>query len=160
VTARALAAAAALALAVAAPARAEDPAPAPARLRVGLERLRASGVDRALAAAVEARVCAAIAESSRADVVCPADVEAAALLAKSAATFGECPPDECMKRVDAVRRADQRVSGALERGEKGLVLSLQLTRQDGPGPKVVEQVPADLDGIAARVPGAVKELFK
>jgi hypothetical protein len=157
VTAGALAAAAALALAVAAPARAADSAPA--RLRVGLERLRASGVDPALAAAVEARVCAAIAESSRADVICPADVEAAALLAKSAVTFGECPPDECMKRVDAVRRADQRVSGALERGEKGLVLSLQLTRQDGPGPKVVEQVPADLDGIAARIPGLVKKLF-
>ena len=158
-TARALAAAAALALAIAPPARAEDPAPALARLRVGLERLRASGVDPALAAAVEARVCAAIAESSRADVVCPADVEAAALLAKSAATFGECPPDECMKRVEAVRRADQRVSGALERGEKGLVLSLQLTGPDGPGPKVAEQMPADLDGIASRVPGLVKKLF-
>jgi hypothetical protein len=159
VTARALAALAAVALTVAAPARGEDPSPPLARLRVGLERLRASGISPALAEAVEARVCAALADASRADVVCPADVEAAAVLAKNAATFGECPPDECMKRVEAVQRADQRVSGTLERGGKGLVLSLQLTRQDGPGPKVVEQLPEDLDGIAARVPGAVKKLF-
>jgi hypothetical protein len=146
-----------LALALAAGARAGEPGAA--KLRIGLEGLRAAGVSRALAEAVEGRVCAALAEASGADVVCPADVAAAVSLAKSAATFGECQPDDCLKRVEAVQRADQRVSGALERGEKGLVLSLQLTRPDGPGPKVVEKVPEDLDGILARVPGAVKKLF-
>ena len=156
-TTRALAVAAALALAAGA-ARAEDGRPA-RKVKIGLERLRAVGVSPALAEAVEERVCAALAQVSGADVVCPSDVAAAALLAKNAAVFGECATDECIRRVEALAAADRRVSGAIEKGEKGLVLSLQLTDPSGPGPRTVERVPEDLDAIAARIPGIVKKLF-
>lgn len=148
----------ALALAAGGTASAED-AGAPARIRVGLDRLQAAGVAPALALALEERVCAALAEDPRLEVVCPSDVEAAAVLARSAALFGECQSDECMRRVDAVKAADQRVSGAVEKGEKGLVLSLQLTTQAGPGRRVVERLPEDPDAMVAKVAGVVKRLF-
>ncbi len=64
-------------------ARADEARP-PARLRIGLDRLRAAGVERTYADAVETRVCVALVEAARgADVVCPADVEAAAKRAAS-----------------------------------------------------------------------------
>ena len=155
----AVAAALCAALCASSGARAEEARPAPKKLRIALDRLRAVRVAAALAEAVEERVCAALAEVSRADVVCPADVSAAATLAKSAMVFGECQSDECLRRVDEVRSADRRVSGAIERGEKGLVLSLQLTAPDGSGARVVERLPDDLDAIIARLPAAVKTLF-
>ncbi len=158
---RAAAALVALALAVAGAAGAEEaqaPAP-PARVRVGLDRLRVAGVSKALAEAVEDRVCAALGERKDLDVVCPADVAAAMLLAKNAAVFGECQSDDCVRRVDAVKAADRRVTGAIEKGERGVVLSLQITSPSGPGPKVVEKLPVDLDAIAARIPAVVKKLF-
>jgi hypothetical protein len=158
VSPRVLAAVAAVALVAAGGARAED-AKAPARVRVGLDRLRAAGVSPALAQAVEERVCAALGELPRVEVVCPSDVAAAAILAKNAAVFGECASDDCMRRVEAANAADQRVSGALEKGEKGVVLSLQLSTPAGPGPRVVEKLPEDLDAIAAKVPRLVKKLF-
>ncbi len=158
-TVRALAAALVGALALAGPARAADPKPAAATLRIALDPLRASGVAPALAAVVEDRVCAALTEVSRADVVCPSDVAAAGAIAKSAMAFGECQSDECIRRVDALRSADRRVTGAIERGEKGLVLSLQLAGPQGGGPRVVETLPEDVDALVAAVPAAVKKLF-
>jgi hypothetical protein len=161
-TRRALAALAGLALATAGGApRAEDgkDPKAPAKLRIALDRLRPAGVTPAFAAAVEERVCAALAELPALDVVCPSDLAAAAVLAKNAAVFGECASDDCMKRLDEVKAADRRVSGAVERGGKGLVLSLQVTGPDGPGPRVAERLPEDLDAILAKVPGLVKKLF-
>ena len=155
---RALAAAAALGLALAGGARADDPA-AP-RSRIALDGLRAAGVSQVLAAAVEERVCAVLVEVSDADVTCPSDVAAAALLARNAALFGECRSDDCMKRVEAMQRADRRVSGSLERGEKGVVLSLQITGPDGPGTRVVERLPEDLDELLARLPAAVRKLLR
>jgi hypothetical protein len=155
---RAAAAAAALGLALAAPAPAEDPKP-PARVRVGLDPLRVAGVSPAFAEAVQDRLCVALGEVPGVDVTCPADVAAAALLARNAVVFGECQQDECLKRVDAVRSADRRVSGALERGEKGVVLSLQISGPSGPGPRVVERLPEDLDAVVARLPAAVRKLF-
>jgi hypothetical protein len=155
---RVLAAALALGLLAGADARAED-AKAPAPVRVGLDRLRVAGVSPALAQAVEERVCAALGERPGLEVVCPSDVATAALLARNAAVLGGCQSDDCMKRVDEVKAADQRVSGAVEKGEKGIVLSLQLTKQTGPGPRVVERLPEDLDAIAAKIPGIVKRLF-
>lgn len=154
---RVLAAVAAVALAAAAGARAED-AQGP-RIRVGLDRLRVAGVSSALAEAVEERICVALGELPGLDVVCPADVAAAALLARNAAVFGECATDDCIRRVEAVRAADRRVSGALEKAEKGVVLSLQVTGPEGPGPRVVEKLPGDLDAIAAKVPKLVRRLF-
>ena len=155
--ARALAVAA-LGLALAGGAHAEEP-PAPGKVRVGLEKLRASGVTPAYAEAVEERICAALAELPRLEVVCPSDVAAAAVLAQRAAIFGECRSDDCMKKVEAMKAADRRVTGALERAEKGLVLSLQVTAPEGPGPRVTERVPEDLDALLAKVPAIVKKLF-
>ena len=152
-------AAAALALALAGEAARAEDAKAPPRVRVALDPLRAVGVSPALAEAVEERICAALAERPGLDVVCPSDVAAAALLARNAALFGECQGDECLRRVDAVRAADRRVGGAVERGERGIVLSLQLTGPGGPGPRVVERLPEDLDGIVARIPAVVAKLF-
>jgi hypothetical protein len=159
VTLRALAASAALGLALAGAARAEEPAPAAPKVRVGLEKLRAAGVTPAYAEAVEERVCAALAELPRLEVICPADVAAAALLAQRSVIFGECSSDECVQRVEAMRAADRRVVGALEKGEKGLVLSLQVSSPDGPGPRVAEKVPEDLEALFSKVPGIVKKLF-
>ena len=158
---RALVAAAAFGLALAAGsgARGEEPAPV-RRVRIGLDKLRAGGVSEVLAEAVEERVCAALVEVADADVTCPSDVAAAAALAKNAAVFGECRSDDCMKRVEAMKAADRRVSGSLERAEKGVVLSLQITGPDGPGPRVVERLPEDLDEILARLPAAVRKLLR
>lgn len=159
-TSRALAAAAVLGLALAGVARAEEPA-APPRSRIGLDRLRAAGVSPALAGAVEERVCAVLAEVADADVTCPSDVAAAAAVARSAALLGECASDDCMRRVDAMRAADRRVSGSLERGGgKGVVLTLQLSGPQGPGSRVVERLPEDLDEIQARLPAAVRRLLR
>ena len=145
-------------LALAAPAA--DPPPAPRSAdRIALERLRAPGVATGLVEAVEERICAALAEASGAEVVCPADVAAAARLAHQAAAFGECATEECLKRVDAVRAAGRRVTGALERGERGLVLSLQLSGPAGPGPRIVERLPEELEALVDHVPAVVKRLF-
>jgi hypothetical protein len=134
-------------------------APAPAKLRIGLDRLRAAGVEKAWAEAVEQRVCAALAEAARgAEVVCPADIEAAARLAKDAMVFGGCQPDDCLKQVEAVRAADDRVSGAVERKDGAVLLTL---RRSGPNGRTAEasgRLPEDLDGVAARVPEIVKKL--
>jgi hypothetical protein len=146
---------AALAVALALPARAAEAAP----LRIALEPLRAAGVSPVLASLVEERVCAALAEAARADVVCPADVEAAAALAKRSMELGECRADDCVRRVDAFRAADRRVTGALERAPGGLVLSLQLAGPAGPGARVAEALPEDVDGLVARLPALVRRLF-
>jgi hypothetical protein len=134
-------------------------APASPRPRVALEKLRAAGVSEPLAQAVEERVCATLLEVAKAEVVCPADVAAASALAKNAAMFGECQPDDCLRRVDQLRAAERHVTGAIEQGEKGLVLSLQLTGPSGPGPRVVETLPADLEPLLSRVPAVVQKLF-
>lgn len=157
-SARVLAALLALAAVAGGGARAED-AKATARVRVALDRLRAGGISPALTQAVEERVCAALSERPGLEVVCPADVAAAALFARNAALLGECATDECLQRVERAKAADRRVTGALERGEKGVVLSLQVTGPEGPGPRVVERLPEDLDAILAKVPAAVKRLF-
>jgi hypothetical protein len=81
-----------------------------------------------------------------------------ALVAKNAMVFGECQSDECLRRVEEARSADRRVGGALERGEKGLVLTLHVTAPDA-GPRVLERLPADVDALMARLPAAVKKLF-
>jgi hypothetical protein len=156
---RILAAAVVAGLALGTVARADDPRPA-GRLRLGLDRLRAGGVEKAYADLVEQQLCAALAERAKdAVVVCPADVEAAAALAKSAMVFGECQPDDCLKRVDALRAADDRVTGALERKDGAVVLSLKLSRAGGDAVEVAGRLPEDLDGAAERVPGIVKKLF-
>jgi hypothetical protein len=149
----------AVALALVAPGAPRAAETGPARVRLALDKLRVRDVQPALAQVVEDRVCAALGERAGLEVVCPADVAAAALLARNAALFGECKADDCMKRVDDVKAADQRVGGAIEKGEKGLVLSLQLTTTSGPGPRVVEKLPDDVDAIVARIPGIVKKLF-
>ena len=151
----AMAAAGALALCAAA----EEPAPSRPRERISLERLRASGVSPALVEVIEERLCAALPEASGAEVVCPADVAAAAELARQSALLGECKSEECMKRVEAVRAADRRVTGAIDRSERGLVLSLQLEGPAGAGPRQVERLPEDLDALVARIPAIVKKLF-
>jgi hypothetical protein len=151
-----LVAAGALALGAAA---AEEPAPPRPRDRIALERLRAPGVSPALVEVIEERLCAALPEASGAEVICPADVAAAAELARQSALLGECKSEECMKRVDAVRAADRRVRGAIDRSEGGLVLSLQLEGPGGAGPRRVERLPEDLDALVARIPALVKKLF-
>ncbi|HEY6099787.1 MAG TPA: hypothetical protein VIW03_10180, partial [Anaeromyxobacter sp.] len=104
-------------------------------------------------------ICAALGEANGGDVVCPADVAAAAQLARQSAVFGECTTDDCLKRVDAVRAAPRRVTAALERSERGLVLTLRLTGPAGPGPAMVERLPEDLDALVAAVPLAVRKLL-
>jgi hypothetical protein len=148
----------AAALAFTASARAEDPA-APKKLRIALDTLRTTGVAVALGSLVEDQVCAALGDAARADVVCPADVAAAAALAKSAMAFGECQSDDCLRRLDAFQSTDRRVSGALERTDKGVVLTLQLAGPAGSGPRVVERLPEELDALVARIPAIVQKLF-
>lgn len=159
-TGAALLAAAVAALAGPAPA-ADAPAARPEarKERVALERLRAEGVAPALVEIVEERICAALAGIGGVEAVCPADVAAASQLAHQAALLGECASDDCMSRVDAVRRAARRVTGALVRGEGGLVLSLQLAGPSGAGPRFVERLPEDLEALVSRIPAVVKKLF-
>lgn len=135
-----------------------EPAP-PAKDRIALERLRATGVAAALVETIEDRVCVALAEASGGEVVCPADVAAAAELARRSVAFGECTTEACLERVDAMRAAARRVTGTLDRAERGLVLSLRLEGPSGPGPRVVERLPEDLDALVARIPAVVKKLF-
>jgi hypothetical protein len=149
----------AAALALGGPALAGEGVAAPAALRTALDPLRVAGVAAGLAELVEERICAALAEASGGDVVCPSDVAAAAALAKTAMVFGECRSDECLRRVEVMRSADRRVAGSLERSERGLVLSLRLTSTQGAGPSVVEVLPEDVDLLVARVPAAVRKLF-
>jgi hypothetical protein len=155
-TVRAPLAAAALALAAAGAGEPTAARPAP---RTALDPLRVDGVSPALAGIVEERVCAALSEAARGEVVCPADVQAATALAKAAMVFGECGSDECLRRVDQALGADRRVAGTLARGEKGVVLSLQLTAPEGPGPRVAETLPEDVDALVARIPPLVQKLF-
>jgi hypothetical protein len=142
--------------AVAAAAGAAEPAPG---ARLALEPLRVRGVALPVAQLVEERVCAALGERPGVDVVCPSDVAAAAALARNAVAFGQSTSDDALKRIDAVKAADRRVTGDLEKGEKGMVLSLQLTTAAGAGPKVSERLPDDLDALVARIPALVKRLF-
>jgi hypothetical protein len=156
---RILAAAAVVGLALGTVARADDTKPA-GRLRLGLDRLRAAGVEKAYADVVEQQLCAALSERVKDDaLVCPADVEAAAALAKSAMVFGECQADDCLKRVEALRAAADRVTGSLERKDGAVVLSLKLARAGGASVEAAGKLPDDLDGAAERVPGIVKKLF-
>jgi hypothetical protein len=153
---------AAVLAAFAPPAGAADPPAPPARAareRIALERLRSEAVAEALVEAVQERICAALPEASGAEVLCPSDLAAAARLAQQAALLGECASDDCLKRLDAIRSADRRVTGGLERGESGLVLWLQLTGPAGAGPKLVERLPEDLDALVARIPAVVRKLF-
>jgi hypothetical protein len=152
-----------LALAVAlaaagAPASAAEVPPASAG-RIAVERLRATDVAEALVATVEERLCVAVVEASGAEVVCPADVAAAAQLARQSALLGACTPEECLKRVDALGAAERRVKGTLVRTERGVVLSLALEGPAGTGPRVIEPLPPDLDALVARIPAAVRKLF-
>jgi hypothetical protein len=142
-----------------APARAAEARPSHEGPRVALDPLRAPAIAPALREAVEERLCSEIARAARAEVVCPGDVAAALVAARHSAVFGECATDECLRRVDAMRSAERRVSGALERGEKGLVLSLQLAAGAAPGPRVVEKLPDDLDALLSRLGEAVDKLF-
>lgn len=136
------------------------PLPPPQQARIALERLRAPGISEALAEVIQGRVCAALAEVSRAEVVCPSDVAAAAALARQAALFGECATDACLARVDALRAADRRVTGAIERTGEGLFLSLQLSGPGGASPLLVERLPEDLDALVAAIPGFVQKLLR
>jgi hypothetical protein len=43
--------------------------------------------------------------------------------------------------------------------EGGFVLPLQLTSGQGPGPRVVEALPQDVDALVAHIPAAVRKLF-
>ncbi len=151
--------AAGLAAGIAAVAGAEEPAPAARKPRIALEPLRAPGLSAALVAAVEDRLCAEIAGATGAEVVCPSDVAAAMAVAREAAFHGSCATDECLRRVDAMKDADRRVSGALERGDGVLVLSLQVVDRSGPGGRAVVKLPEDLDGLFSRLPDAVRKLL-
>jgi hypothetical protein len=139
----------------------EAPGPAGAG-RLALEPLRASGVSPALAAVIEERICAALPEASGAEVVCPADVAAAAELARQAALFGECRTEECLERVDRVRAAERRVTATVERADGALVLSLRVAQAAAgaaTAPGVTERLPEDLDALVSRIPAIVKKLF-
>ncbi len=148
------------ALVVAGAALADEPkAPARKQLRIALEPLKASAMEAALVAAVEEQLCAEMARATGAEVVCPGDVAAAAEAARQGAIHGECSTDECLRRVDALKAADKRVSASLERGEGTLVLALQLVDREGSGGRVVEKLPQDVEGLFSRLPGAVRKLF-
>jgi hypothetical protein len=153
---RRLVAAAALALLALGSARAEEPR----KVRLGLDRLRARGVDRTVAETVETRVCAALVERAKdADVVCPSDVDAATQLAKDAMIFGACASDECLKRAEAARAADVRVTGTLERRDGAVVLTLWLARPDAPTRDAQGKLPEGLDGLGERVAAIVQKLL-
>lgn len=149
-------AAALLAGLAAAAARAGD-APAPRRL--ALEKLQARGVSVPLAEVVEERICQALNEVSRAEVICPSDLATVAALARTATMFGECTTDDCVKRVDDAAAAERRVRGALRRGEQGLVLELALVGPDGTLGQASGGLPEDVEALVARVPAIVKKLF-
>jgi hypothetical protein len=83
VNARALATAAALALGASGAALADDAKPT-ARPNVALDPLRNGGVRAMFVQAVEDRICTILGEVSGAEVVCPSEVAAAALLARNA----------------------------------------------------------------------------
>jgi hypothetical protein len=154
---RRLVAAAAAAIALAGAARGEDAAPKP--LRVAVDPLRTTSIATALAELVQDRLCAAVAERPQIEAICPADVAAAAALARSAVAFGACGSDDCLRRLDAYRTADRRITGALARGDGGLVLAVELVGPDGPGTRVIETLPEDLDALVTRLPAIVKKLF-
>jgi hypothetical protein len=144
--------------ALAVPARGDD-APAPAAKRVALEPLSARGVSVPIAQVVEERICQALGEAAKAEVVCPADVATVTALAKTAGMFGECAADDCVKRVDAATAAERRVRGTLRRGERGLVLELALVGPDGLIRQASDRLPEDVDAMVEHVPAVVKKLF-
>ncbi len=157
--ARAALAAALAAAVVAGAARADQPPAAAKKLRIALEPLKAPAIAVALVSAVEEQICIEIAGATGAEVVCPGDIAAAAEAARQGAIHGQCSSDECLRRVDEMKVADRRVFASLERGGGGLVLSLQVVDPTGPGGRVVEKLPEDVDGLFSRLPGAVRKLF-
>lgn len=155
---RALAAAALL---LALPAAAEDAPAAPSRPRIVLERLSLKGVEKALGETIEGQLCQALGAAAQAEAICPDDIAAAATLARQSALFGECTTDDCMRRVDAIRDAERRVSGSLTIADDGIVLSLTLSERNGqPISRTLQKLPKDLDGCVAAAPEVLKKLFK
>jgi hypothetical protein len=144
--------------ALGAPARG-DGAPAAAAQRVALEKLSARGVSVPIAEVVEERICQALGEVAKAEIVCPADVATVTALARTAGMFGECAADDCVRRVDAATAAERRVRGTLRRGEKGLVLELALVGPEGTLRQASDRLPEDVDAMVERVATVVKKLF-
>jgi hypothetical protein len=131
-----------------------------AAAKLALDPLDVRGVQRALAAAVEQKLCQALHERApAADLVCPEDVAAAASIARQEVILGRCTSEECMKRVEDMRIAPRRVNGWIERDAKGIVLSVTLRDGEAPPRTVSERLPEDLDPLLARIPGIVEKLL-
>lgn len=134
----------------------------PPALRVALRTLRSEGVEPSLAALVQSAVCAEIGRQKGVEAVCPEDLAAAAELARSSVAFGTCTSEECLRRVEALARADRRVTGEVSRAGDGLLLSLELWDGEATRPrrKVAERIPADPKALLGRIPEVVQNLFQ
>jgi hypothetical protein len=128
--------------------------------KLALDPLDVRGVQRSIAAAVEQRVCQALQDrSTGVDLVCPEDVAAAASIARQEAIMGRCATEDCMKRVEEMKAAPRRVTGFIERGAKGIVLSLTLREGAGEPRTVSERLPEDLDALLGRISPLVEKLL-
>lgn len=138
------------------------PAEPPPALRVALRPLEARGVEPALVSLVESSVCSEIGRQKGVDAICPEDLAAAAEMARTSAAFGNCAPDECLKQVDAMARADRTVTGEIGRAGEALLLTLTLWEGGGTraAKKVTERLPADPAKLLDRVPGVARKLFR
>jgi hypothetical protein len=152
-----VAAALAVGLVLVAPAQAAEAAPPKLRL----QRLNAPGLSPALVEAIEAALCDALVQSAKGEVMCPADLAAAAALQRQATMFGTCAGDDCVKPVQEAVAADRVVSGLLARDGSGLKLSLTLTGAvAGVEAKAEASLPADLEPLIKKLPALVKQLLR
>jgi hypothetical protein len=143
-----------LALALAA-----DPAGAPpGRLR--LERLEAPGLEPGLVEAVEAGLCAALAEASGQEATCPADLAAGARLIRQSVMLGGTTSEEGLRRLEAAEAAARLVRGALSRQPTGYRLRLALTGPSGAVAHAEAELPAPLDALLARLPALARGLLQ
>jgi hypothetical protein len=128
------------------------PGSAPAgSARLRLHRLQAKDVLPVLVEAIESRLCQALAEASRAEVICPEDLAAVAELARQEALLGSCESEECLRRAERAGEAGVQIHGRLVKEGDGLRLTLTLTGVGGRAGQAEASLPAALEPLAKRL---------
>jgi hypothetical protein len=133
------------------------PPPPPTRLR--LHRLEARGLSTALVGAIEERLCQALSEAGRADVVCPSDVASAAELARQGMIFGACQTEACLADVERAAAASLEVRGQLVRDGERLRLTLTLRSPTGLESRAEALLPSALEPLLAGLPALARQLL-
>jgi hypothetical protein len=146
---------------------ASAPAPKPAvraadPVRLVLRALRAPPEDRALAGDVDGQLCAAASQDPAYQVVCAADVQAAAEVGQMRAAFGQCddPSSNCVDQVQNLATGEQALSGELGRTGSGYTLTLVRASAGGEILRRVVRSSPDPAALQEQVPGALAETLR